>query len=343
MKAAVLGLGRIGHSIAALLAKRGLAVAGYTRDARKADAVNAHGITVSGAFEGNFRVGATTDIAEAVRGASVVVVTTVSSGHAPVARALRGLLEEGQTILIMTGNWGAYEFFKILGDEARDKGVVIGETGGNIAAVPEVVPPATVFVKPPKNNMNFATAPSGDAGRALDVLKPLLPQLYAVKNILDTSLCNPNPSVHVPVAVLNLARIASGERTLLFGDAMPDMVLDYITAADAERCAVAHALGGNAVPILDWMNGVWGTDFKDLRTLGQNVSTLSNVYLPVSLDHRYLSEDVPFGFMPISRLGKVCGVPTPHIDALVEMYRLALGKRAVLDGPVFDEGFGGVL
>ena len=69
MKVAVLGLGKIGHNTAALMASRGFEVCGFTRDAEKAKAVNEYGITVSGALEGNFRVKATTDIDRAVKDA----------------------------------------------------------------------------------------------------------------------------------------------------------------------------------------------------------------------------------------------------------------------------------
>ena len=40
MKVAVLGLGKIGHNTAALMASRGFEVCGFTRDAEKAKAVN---------------------------------------------------------------------------------------------------------------------------------------------------------------------------------------------------------------------------------------------------------------------------------------------------------------
>ena len=52
MKITVLGLGKIGHAMAALLCSRGCEVTGFTRDPEKASAVNRHGITVSGALTG---------------------------------------------------------------------------------------------------------------------------------------------------------------------------------------------------------------------------------------------------------------------------------------------------
>ena len=115
MEIAVLGLGKVGHTIAALLTARGCSVTGYTRDREKAEAAARHGITVSGALNGNFPVRATTDLDEALDHARFLVVTTTAQGHRPLAEALRGRLRPGQRIVISTGNWGAYEFWSVLG------------------------------------------------------------------------------------------------------------------------------------------------------------------------------------------------------------------------------------
>ena len=47
---------------------------------------------------------------------------------------------------------------------------------------------------------------------------------------------------------------------------------------------------------------------------------------PSSLDHKFNTEDVPTGLVPISALGAVAEVPTPAIDALVELARIMTGK-----------------
>ena len=40
---------------------------------------------------------------------------------------------------------------------------------------------------------------------------------------------------------------------------------------------------------------------------------------PKSFDHKYITEDVPTGLMPMSALGAAAGVPTPAIDALIKL------------------------
>ncbi len=336
MKVAVLGLGKIGHNTAALMASRGFEVCGFTRDAEKAKAVNEYGITVSGALEGNFRVKATTDIDRAVKDARFLIVTTASKGHKPMAQLLKGHLEAGQSIVIMTGNWGAYEMYSVLRDEVREKRVIIGETSGNLAASPSLTYPATTFMKSSKKSMSFATIPAFAAPAMVEALKLLFPEFYPVKNVLDTSMNNTNPPVHVPFCIFNITRMANGEDVSFYGECLPQILLDFTMAADAERCAVAKAVGGTPTTILELMNTAWRVNYDNIKDLGLNNASLSKVKLPKTPYHRFLLEDVPYGYLPVSRLGKKYGVPTPRIDLLISAYKYLLADKAQMDGPEFN-------
>ena len=343
MKIAVLGLGKIGHNTAALLTMRGYDVVGFTRDKEKARAVNEHGITVSGALNGTYSVRATTDILEAVDGAKFLVVTTTSQGHKPMAQRLKGHLQEGQRIVIFTGNWGAYEFYSVLREEVLAKHIVIGETSGNLAASPSLTYPATTIMKPPKKSMSFATIPSAAAPDVVEELKQAFPEFYAVGNVLDTSMNNTNPPVHVPFCIFNITRMANGEDAQFYGTCLPPILLDFTMAADAERCAVTKAIGGVPKTILELMNAAWNVNYDNIKELGLNNPSLKTVMIPKTPYHRFLTEDVPYGYLAVSRLGKKYGVPTPRIDLLVEAYRYLLGDQAVMDGPEFDVDMAEVL
>jgi opine dehydrogenase len=40
---------------------------------------------------------------------------------------------------------------------------------------------------------------------------------------------------------------------------------------------------------------------------------------PPSLRHRYISEDIPYGLVPLAYLGNLLNVPTPVSDAIIEL------------------------
>src|SRR5215469_18817762 len=53
---------------------------------------------------------------------------------------------------------------------------------------------------------------------------------------------------------------------------------------------------------------------------------------PKSLDHKFITEDVPTGLIPMRALSAVAGVKTPAIDALVEVVRCMTGKDFAAEG-----------
>ena len=57
---------------------------------------------------------------------------------------------------------------------------------------------------------------------------------------------------------------------------------------------------------------------------------------PASLDHKYITEDVPVGLIPMSALGAAAGVPTPAIDALIETVRNMIGKDFAAEARTLD-------
>jgi opine dehydrogenase len=53
---------------------------------------------------------------------------------------------------------------------------------------------------------------------------------------------------------------------------------------------------------------------------------------PPCLDHRYIHEDVGYGLVPMAALGRLAGVATPTMDALVQLVSVALGVDYARDG-----------
>jgi opine dehydrogenase len=47
---------------------------------------------------------------------------------------------------------------------------------------------------------------------------------------------------------------------------------------------------------------------------------------PPKLDHRYLNEDVGYGLVPMAEIGRMMGVATPVIDALITLASVINGQ-----------------
>ena len=53
-------------------------------------------------------------------------------------------------------------------------------------------------------------------------------------------------------------------------------------------------------------------------------------------EHKYITEDVPGGLMPMAALGAATGVPTPTIDALVRLAQVMTGKDFAAEARTLD-------
>jgi opine dehydrogenase len=96
-------------------------------------------------------------------------------------------------------------------------------------------------------------------------------------------------------------------------------------------------LGVPAIPFIDIFFEAGLTtraarDSGDVARACRESEPNKTIKSPSSLDHRYVHEDVGHGLVPIAALGRLAGVATPTIAALVELAGLAVGIDYMRDG-----------
>ncbi|CAK7007754.1 MAG: Opine dehydrogenase [Desulfovibrio sp.] len=335
MNIAVLGAGNTGRIMAFDLAQKGAEVRLYTGCAEKADHITRHGLTAEGKLEGTVRVAkATTSMEDAVRGAAAVFVMTTAGGHKPVAEKYAPYAEKDQIVIAFNGNWGAVEFCQALGVSPGDTTprLLVGETGTQLY-IGSATGPGSVFVKQVKTGVSLAMASSASTPGAIERLRSFFPQFTAAANIVETSLSSANAIVHTPVCLFNLSRIELQQDFRFYAEGASASTIDYVEHIDEERVAVMQALGLPTRNMLAILNSFW-PDKKDslYAAIHENVSYQS-VPGPKSLDHRFFSEDLPYGIVPLAHLGRELGVATPYIDAMLETFSRFMNRD------LFAEGF----
>ena len=130
MKISVIGAGNGGQAIAGYLGLTGYDVSLYDIDVPKIeDLQKKGGIELEGRIMGFGKVACvTTDIEEAVRGAEIIMVTTVANAHRAVAKSIAPYVEEGQVIILNPGRTcGALVFKQTLADNGCTKRYYLGE------------------------------------------------------------------------------------------------------------------------------------------------------------------------------------------------------------------------
>jgi hypothetical protein len=180
-----------------------------------------------------------------------------------------------------------------------------------------------------KRWLQIATFPGNRIAAVFPRLSPLFPQAVAAPNILYTGFTNANAMLHVANCVANAGRIESGDSYKFYkfyAEGVTPAVARLYQAINGERVAVAAALGASVPTLADWFDRVYGVREATLVETCQRLTYNSDgpyqaTGTPKSLDHKFITEDVPTGLIPMSALGAAAGVRTPAIDAVVEVVR----------------------
>lgn len=323
---AVLGAGHGGHAIAAVLALRGVSVRLYDRYPAALEGARARGgVELTGqAGTGLGRPDVLTDdVRQAVAGARLIMVVTPAFAHRYIAEQLSSCVEEGQVVLLNTGATGsALEVYAVLRAAGAAERVLVGETE-TLLYTCRLQAPGSVAILAAKPQVLLAAMPSVQTSAVLDAVTPLFPQFEAASNVLQTSLGNINPIGHLPATLLNVARIESTRGQYSFwSEGMTQTPARLAEILDAERLAVAAALGARVQSFSTWMTRIYGVTGPDLASQIQANPAYATVQGPHSLDHRFITEDVPMGLVPMSELGRALGVVTPAMDTLINLAEL---------------------
>jgi opine dehydrogenase len=274
---------------------------------------------------------ATTSLAAAVDGAEIIIVVTGGNAQETVARSLAPLLRDGQVILLIQGNTGGSLVVRRALDAAGCRAAVDIAEMDNYPFSNWRLSPTRIRPIVKKRWLQIATFPGQRIASVFPRLSPLFPHAVAAPSVVYTGFTNANAMLHVANCVGNAGKIDRGEDYRFYADGVTASVARLYQAINAERVAVAAALGASVPTLEDWFERVYGVRGADLSETCRLLTTNSDgpyqaTGTPKSFEHKYITEDVPVGLMPMSALGAAAGVPTPAIDALITLVRAMTGK-----------------
>jgi opine dehydrogenase len=333
MRAAIIGAGPGAFAYAYVLASNGIGVSlcelPEYRDTILALRQNGI-IQVSGCLEGTVTLGLVTDdLAAALRDADVIFIVTHAGAHSLLAGRLAPLLKEGQSVILSPGYiGGATGFLSFLDASRRGRGQPSGTSGFDIAET-QVLPfacrksgPAGVRVGALKKSFLAASSAGTPSAPSLRLLAGLFPGVRVCGNLLEPGLNETNFAVHAAIAAANLGYVQGGTPWRFYRQGLVPSTGALIDAVDGERLSICAALGIAQRSLRDWFLEFYG----DQGMRGESTFELLTGFPPfadspgpLTLEHRYFSEDIPFGLVPLSGLGKSLGVETPVTDSLIRI------------------------
>jgi opine dehydrogenase len=321
----VTGAGHGGKAMAAHLALKGFQVNLYNRTQEHIAAIEARGGVELESYEGGpHGFGelslVTSDIKDAIEEADVVMVVVPSSAHADIARRAAPHFRDGQIVVLHPGRTlGALEFSKTIRDAGCKADVTVSEAETFIYAS-RSDGPAQARIFRIKDAVPLAAIPGNRTAQVLETINPAYPQFIDGVNVLRTGLDNMGAIFHPALTLLNAGWIESTHGDFQFYiDGVTPSVARLLEVLDRERVTVASALGIRAQSAMDWLQMAYTTTGEDLHEAIHNQPGYYGIKAPITLNHRYIFEDVPMSLVPIASMAQRYGVSVRGMESIIRL------------------------
>jgi opine dehydrogenase len=349
LKFAVLGGGNGSFAAAGDFAMQGHEVRLWRRDAAQVAEHRADGSRIvvkdsNGRHEVKLAL-VSADIAEAVRGAELILCPAPAFAQADIANQLAPHLRNGQVVFLPPATFGSMIFAKAAHDAGNRANASFAETG----TLPWLTRKHGLFevaITIRAKRLPVGVFPLRNAGHALDVIGQAFPGVIEpCGDALSGALMNAGPIIHPPLIVMNAGAIEHFERWDIHKEGTQAAIRRVTDSLDAERIAVREALGygGPHFPLAHhyasegeiWMYGRGSHD--RLTDSGDWRERL------VLTEHRYMREDLRLGLSLLVSVAELAGVATPLAKAFLAIGGAICGEDFVKHGRTLSSlGLGGL-
>ena len=327
-KIAILGAGNGGCAAAADLTLRGYEVRLFSRsESTLAPIAKRGGIELVEKGEENFAVPhfLGSDLAPIVDGADLIIVAAPSVAHEYLANSLTSHLADGQRVLLNPGHTGgSLHFAHLLRSAGCKAKIKLCETV-TLTYICRMPAPARVEIYPRTTHLRCAAFPAKETRELVPEIQKVYPNVVAAENVLETGFSNINAIMHPAGMLGNAGWIENtGGNFYYYREGITAAIAAWIEKVDDERLEIVRQLGLKAIRFVDifYQAGLTSDEARKsgsiLRAINESAPNRT-IKAPATLDHRYLKEDVAFGLLPMAEIGRLVGVKTPVIDALITL------------------------
>ncbi len=338
MKIAVLGGGNGSFAAAGDFALQGHDVRLWRRDAAEVAAHRAVGSRIM-LKDANGRrdvqlAQVTTDIAEAVRDAELILCPTPAFAQQDIARLLAPHLIDGQVVFLPPATFGSMIFARALRDAGNRAAVGFAETG-TLPWLTRKHGPFEVAITIRAKRLPVGVFPLKAADHALDVIGRAFPGVIeSCGDALSAALMNAGPIIHPPLIVMNAGAIEHFGRWDIHKEGTQASIRRVTDALDAERIAVREGFGYGrphfplahhyATEGEQWMYGRGSHDrLTDSGDWRERI---------VLAEHRYMREDLRLGLSFLASIAELAGVATPLVKAFLTIGGAICGEDFMNQG-----------
>ncbi|AYD04025.1 NAD/NADP octopine/nopaline dehydrogenase family protein [Neorhizobium sp. NCHU2750] len=327
MRIGIVGCGGIALGYAAWLVEEGHDPVLWSPSGKSATGLSGTDIEVSGVLETRFRPVLASDPQVLIDHAEVVIIAVPGYGHKTVIDAIVPYAKSCQTFIVSAQLSLSARYLK---EQTKARG-----TDANVIAWATTAlmsrrsGPHSIAIGGIRARLEAAALPAAGSPSDIGICRDLFGDRFTqVDDITAIALSNLNPPIHLASALCNFTRIEKAEYWANY-DGITPSVARMVEALDAERLAVATAYGVKVRTVYDHYHLTFG--FEPGLTLAEMAAAVHEKRKgppgPVSLDTRFITEDVPFGIVPVIALAEKQGVPVPLHKAGLTVANALYGRN----------------
>jgi opine dehydrogenase len=276
----------------------------------------------------------TSDIAEAVSGAELILCPTPAFAQHDIAGKLVPHLSDGQVVFLPPATFGSMIFARAARDAGNCASVSFAETG-TLPWLTRKHGPFEVAIAIRAKRLPVGVFPLDAADHALDVIGRAFPGVIEpCGDALSGALMNAGPIIHPPLIVMNAGPIEHFERWDIHKEGTQAAIRAVTDALDAERIAVREGFGyrGPHFPLAhhyategeQWMYGRGSHDrLTDSGDWRERI---------ILREHRYMREDLRLGLSLLVSVAELAGVATPLARAFLSIGGAICGEDFMQHG-----------
>ncbi len=338
MKIAVLGGGNGSFAAAGDFALAGHDVRLWRRDAQAiADHRAAGGTILVKVFTGRHEAKPaliTSDIAEAVKGAELILCPAPATAQYDIARALAPHLADAQVVFLPPGTFGSVIFARAAHEAGNKAEVAYAETG-TLPWLTRKHGAHEVAITIRAKRLPTGAFPLTRHDHALKIVGEAFPGVIEdCGDVLSAALMNAGPIIHPPLIVMNAGPLEHFERWDIHKEGTQRSIRRVTDALDGERISLREALGYGPphFPLADhyaksgpeWMYGRGSHD-----KLTNSGDWREHIVLT---EHRYMREDTRIGLSFLISVAALAGVEVKLARAFLAIGGAICGEDFMATG-----------
>ncbi|NLL45316.1 MAG: NAD(P)-binding domain-containing protein [Clostridiales bacterium] len=341
MKISILGAGNGGTAVAAELSLHGHEVSLVkTSNAMHDQNFNyllENGGTVNLVEDGKTRTAKIKHITRElshITKSEVVIVYIQTNYHEDLIKRIKPYLRDGQILLLNPGYLSSAYVLR----HCSDIDLTICEAQSSFLDC-RISEPGTIKIGFRNVRNPLGIYPVSRIEESKEILDKLgFPFVY-LPSVIEAALHNPNLIVHTVGAIMSIPRIEKTKGDYcMYHEVFTPSVWRILEALDKEKMDVMEKLGCERISYVEackYRNTLdESRDAKEVFFWYAGMPTRARG--PLTVDSRYISEDVPQGLVLLETLGSKYNVSTPICTALIDIASAALGRDLRLEGRTLE-------